>query len=144
MWFAGPERRVKWAVPAHDLTGMPAVLPTLSDHQYQLPELVGRTYDSVILTGDALCSLEDAWCKYASRSLFRAGAVMRPLRVLLRLPAQLLGLPVTWTMTVTARPHRSCVHDAKAVGSAPPTATFALCSVRLTPSPNCLAWFSIG
>jgi hypothetical protein len=30
VWFAGPKRRVKGAVPAHDLTGMPAVLPALS------------------------------------------------------------------------------------------------------------------
>ncbi len=62
VWFAGPKRCVKVAVPAHDLTGMPgiAVLPALSDHQYQLPELVDRIYDSVILSGDALRSLEDA------------------------------------------------------------------------------------
>ncbi len=38
-------------------------------------------YDSVILTGDALRSIEDAWCEYARRSLLRAGAVVRPLRV---------------------------------------------------------------
>jgi hypothetical protein len=67
---------------AHGLTGMPAVLPALSDHQYyQLPELVGRMYDSVILSGNALRLLEDAWCEYARRtSLLRAGAVVRPLR----------------------------------------------------------------
>jgi hypothetical protein len=68
-------------VPAHDLTGMPAVLPALSDQQYRLPELVGRMYDSVILTGHALRSLEDAWCEYARRSLLRAGALVHPLRV---------------------------------------------------------------
>ncbi len=56
VWFAGPKRRVKGAVPAHGLTGMPAVLPALSDHQYQLPELVGRMYDSVIMNLEyALC-----------------------------------------------------------------------------------------
>jgi hypothetical protein len=40
-------------------------------------------YDSVILSGDALRSLEDAWCEYArcTSSLPRAGAVVRPLRV---------------------------------------------------------------
>ena len=81
VWFAGPKRRVRGVVPAHDLTGMPAVLPALSDHLYRLPELVGRMYDSVILTGDALRSLEDAWCVYARRNLLRAGAVVRPLRV---------------------------------------------------------------
>jgi hypothetical protein len=57
------------------------VLPALSDHQYQLPELIGRMYDSVILSGDALRSLEDAWREYARRSLLRAGAVVRSLRV---------------------------------------------------------------
>jgi hypothetical protein len=32
-------------------------------------------YDtSVILTGDALRSLEDAWCEYARRSLLRASS----------------------------------------------------------------------
>ncbi len=82
---------------------MPAVLPALSDHlrvYYRHPdsELVGRMYDRVILTcqwpsGDALRSLEDAWCEYARRSLLRAAA--RP------------GLLVTWTVTVTARQHRS-------------------------------------
>jgi hypothetical protein len=79
----GPKHHVRGAVPAHDLTGVPAVLPVsaLSDHLYRLSELVGRMYDSVILTGDALRSLEDAWCEYAHRSLLRAGAVVRPLRV---------------------------------------------------------------
>ncbi len=38
-------------------------------------------YDSVILSGDALRSLEDAWCEYARRSLLRAVTVVRPLRV---------------------------------------------------------------
>ncbi len=32
-----------------------------------------------------------------------AGAVVRPLRVAAETPARLLGLLVTWTMTVTAR-----------------------------------------
>jgi hypothetical protein len=68
-------------VPAHDLTGMPAVLPALSDQQYRFPKLVGRMHDNVILSGDALRSLEDAWCEYARRSLLRTGDVVRPLRV---------------------------------------------------------------
>jgi hypothetical protein len=57
-------------VPAHDFTGMPTVVPALSDPQYLLPELVGRMYDTgrVILSGNALRSLEDAWCEYARRS----------------------------------------------------------------------------
>jgi hypothetical protein len=38
-------------------------------------------YDSVILSGDALSSLEDAWCEYARRSRLRAGTVVCPLRV---------------------------------------------------------------
>jgi hypothetical protein len=38
-------------------------------------------YDSVILSGDALRSLEDAWCEYARRSLLQIAAVVRPLRV---------------------------------------------------------------
>jgi hypothetical protein len=81
VWCAGPKRRVRGTVPAHDLPGMTAVLRAPSDHHCRLPELVGRMYDSVILTGDALRSLEDAWCEYARRSLLRAGAVVRPLRV---------------------------------------------------------------
>jgi hypothetical protein len=70
-------------VPAHDLSGMPTVVPALSDSQNLLPELqvVGQMYDSVILSGDALRSLEDAWCKYARRSLLHVAAVVRPLRV---------------------------------------------------------------
>jgi hypothetical protein len=35
-------------------------------------------YDSVILSGHALRSLEDAWCEYARRNLLQ---VVRPLRV---------------------------------------------------------------
>ncbi len=78
-WFAGLKCRVRGA----DLTGMPAVLigPAQSDQQYQLSELFGRMYDSVILSGDALRSLEDAWYEYARRSLIRAGDVVHPLRV---------------------------------------------------------------
>jgi hypothetical protein len=38
-------------------------------------------YDSVNLTGDALRSLEDAWCEYARRSLLQVAAAVRPLRV---------------------------------------------------------------
>jgi hypothetical protein len=39
-------------------------------------------YDSVILSGDALRSLEDAWCEYdACLSLLQIAAVVRPLRV---------------------------------------------------------------
>jgi hypothetical protein len=60
---------------------MRTVVPALSDSQYLLPELVGRMYDSVILSGDALRSLEDAWCEYARRSLLQVAAVVRPLRV---------------------------------------------------------------
>jgi hypothetical protein len=38
------------------MTEMPVVLPVLSDQLelYLLPELVGRMYESVILSGDAL------------------------------------------------------------------------------------------
>jgi hypothetical protein len=74
-------RRVRGAVPVHDLTWMPAVAPALSDSQYLLPELVGRMYDSVIFSGDAFRSLGDAWCEYARRSLLQVAAVVRPLRV---------------------------------------------------------------
>ncbi len=81
VWFAGPKRHVRGAVPAHDLTGMPAVLPALSVQQYRLPEFVGRIHNSIILTGDALRSLDDTWCEYARRSLLRAGVVVRPLRL---------------------------------------------------------------
>jgi hypothetical protein len=62
----------------------PTVVPALSDSQYLLQELVGRMYDSVILSGDALRSLEDAWCQceYARRSLLlQVAAVVRLLRV---------------------------------------------------------------
>ncbi len=45
------------------------------DHTRCLP-VECRMYDSVILSGDAIRSLE-----YARRSLFREGAVVRPLRV---------------------------------------------------------------
>jgi hypothetical protein len=38
-------------------------------------------YDSVILSGDALRSLEGAWCEYARRSQLQVAAVVRPLRV---------------------------------------------------------------
>jgi hypothetical protein len=64
-------------------------MPSLSDSQYLLPELVvGRLNVSVILSGDAFRrSLEDAWCEYARRSLqvpvlpSQVAAVVHPLRV---------------------------------------------------------------
>jgi hypothetical protein len=81
VWFCKPKRRVKGVVPGLDLTGMPAELPDLPDEQYVLPELVGRLFDSVILSGDALRPLADEWCTFATRCLFRIARVVRPLRV---------------------------------------------------------------
>jgi hypothetical protein len=74
VWFCKPKRRVKGVVPGLDLTGMPAELP-------DLPELVGRLFDIVILSGDALRPLADEWCTFATRCLFRIARVARPLRV---------------------------------------------------------------
>ncbi len=166
-WFAGLKCRV-WgaqAVPAHDLTGMPAVLigPAQSDQQYQLPVLFGRMYDSFkfILSGDALRSLEDAWYEYARRSLIRAGAVVHPLRVAAEtVCAAARAVLVTWTMTVTAHQHRPLM---MALARLPTQFKLANCrcehhgavrrlrphlrcaSARLTLSTNhsSLAWFSI-
>jgi hypothetical protein len=45
------------------------------------PELVGRMYDSVILSGDALRSLEDVWRKYVRLSLLYVAAVVRPFKL---------------------------------------------------------------
>jgi hypothetical protein len=68
-------------VPAHELTGMPAVVPALSDSQYLLLELVSRMYDRVILSGYTLRSLKVAWCEYKRRSLLQIAAVVRLLHV---------------------------------------------------------------
>jgi hypothetical protein len=81
VWFCKPKRRVKGVVLGLDLTGMPAELPDLPDEQYVLPELVGRLFDSVILSEDALRPYSDEWCTFAIRCLFRMSRVLRPLRV---------------------------------------------------------------
>jgi hypothetical protein len=82
VWFCKPKRRVKGVVPGLDLTGMPAELPHLPHEQYDvLPELVGRLFDSEILSGDALRPLADEWCSFATRCPFRIARVVRPLRV---------------------------------------------------------------
>jgi hypothetical protein len=38
-------------------------------------------YDAVVLSGDALRPLADAWCRYAQRNLFCVAGAVRPLRV---------------------------------------------------------------
>ena len=81
VWFCKPKRRVKGVARERNLTAMPKEMPELPDAQFLLPECVGRMYDAVVLSGDALRPLADAWCRYAQRNLFRAAAVVRPLRV---------------------------------------------------------------
>ena len=83
VWLCKPKRRGKGGVQRErDLSGMPALpLPVLSDAKFSLPELVGRMFDCTILSSDALRPLADSWCRFAERSLMRAGGVVRPLRV---------------------------------------------------------------
>ena len=81
VWFCKPKRRVKGVVRERDLTAIPTEMPELPDAQFLLRECVGRIYDAVVLSGDALRPLADAWCRYAQRNLFRAAAVVRPLRL---------------------------------------------------------------
>lgn len=55
----------------------------LLDEKYScvLPEIVGRMFGRVILSGDVLHPLADEWCFISTRHLFRIAPVVRPLRV---------------------------------------------------------------
>jgi len=80
IWQCPPKRKWRGAVRDRNLRGMPDNVPQLPDVQYSLPEAVGRLFDCTILSGDALRTLADMWCRLAMGNLLRAGAVVRPLR----------------------------------------------------------------
>jgi hypothetical protein len=94
---------VSGTVPSHDRTGMPAVLPVLSDSQHLLPDLVGQRYDSVVLSGDSLNSLASIMRVVASFKLQRWGAHCV---LLLRILVQLLGLLVCKVTTAIGQQRR--------------------------------------
>ena len=52
----------------------------LPDAQYSHAEAVGRLFDCTILSGDALRTPADMWCRLAMGNLLRASAVVRPMR----------------------------------------------------------------
>ena len=79
VWLCKPKRSFKGVRRERNLTGMP-VVPDLSDDHFLLPELVGAMFDRVVLSGDALRPVADAWCRHALDGLFQAGRVVRPLR----------------------------------------------------------------
>ena len=80
IWQCPPKRKWRGAARDRNLRGMPDGVPHLPDAQYSLPEAVGRLFDCTILSGDALRTLADMWCRLAMGNLLRAGAVVRPLR----------------------------------------------------------------
>ena len=67
-------------IAAIRLPGMPGDVPQLPDAQYSLPEAVGRLFDCTVLSGDALRTPADIWCRLAMGNLLCAGAVVRPMR----------------------------------------------------------------
>jgi hypothetical protein len=79
-WLCPPKRKRHGVVPDRNLRGMPDDVPQLPDAQYSLPEAVGRLFDCTILSGDALRTPADMWCRLAMGNLLRAGAVVRPMR----------------------------------------------------------------
>jgi hypothetical protein len=80
---------------------IPAELSDLLDEHYVPPELVGRLFDSVILSGDVLRPLADEWCTFATRCLFRIARVVCPLRVAVetaRAAARVVSSPIESTV----------------------------------------------
>ena len=80
VWLCPPKRKRHGVVPDRNLRGMPDDVPQLPDAQYSLPEAVGRLFDCTVLSGDALRTPADMWCRLAMGNLLRAGAVVRPMR----------------------------------------------------------------
>ncbi len=117
-------------------------------------------YDSVMLSSDALCSLEDTSCEYARRSLLRAGDVVRPLRVaaetaraVARAAGDLDDDGDRSTTSFVASTDGGSGSTADSVselrcegrGGVLLLRPHLRCpSARVTPSPDRLAWFSIG
>jgi hypothetical protein len=66
---------------SHYRNGRRKAVSLLHPGLLRLSWLLGRMYDSVVLSGDALRSLNDAWCEYARLSLLHVVAVVSPLRV---------------------------------------------------------------